>query len=60
MQGETALDKAKEQGHTAIVAAIEQQSEPLTKSAAQGGAGGADQSRQAKRRRHAAGTNQSH
>jgi len=40
--GKTALDYAKQRGHAAIVAMIEQ-SEPLTKSAAQGGAADADQ-----------------
>jgi len=43
IDGKTPLDLAKERGHSAVVALLQQESEPLTKSAVQGGAGGADQ-----------------
>jgi len=42
-KGRTALDWAKQQGHTDVVAAIEHPLEPLTKSAAQGSAADAQQ-----------------
>jgi len=43
--GETPLDRARKWNKVDIVALLEQ-SQPLTKSAAQGGAGGVDQDRE--------------